>query len=158
VYGRFVAETVGQPPWSSGTEPCPSLNGDHVDALRPAGASWMAGTAPCPRTNSTIRAQASACSSLQMPASSGLIRPSGETADASAITRPYPPVACEPRCTRCQSFGIPSTLLYWHIGDSQMRLRAVTPRRVMGSKSTLTRATTTEPGGLFLRGRPARTG
>ncbi len=35
----------------------------------------------------------------------GVIRPSGETAVASAITSPAPPTAREPRWTKCQSFA-----------------------------------------------------
>src|SRR6478735_8629382 len=82
-----------------------------------------------------MRRQASACSSFQMPASSGEMRPSGSTAEASVMTSPKPPVACEPRCTRCQSFGAPSTAEYWHIGASQTRLRVVIDRSVRGSNS-----------------------
>ena len=48
--------------------------------------------APWECTNSTIRRHASACSSFQMPASCGEIRPSGTTADASVNTSPKPPL------------------------------------------------------------------
>ena len=51
------------------------------------------------------------------------------------MTSPKPPVARAPRCTRCQSFGTPSTEEYWHIGASQTRLRAVSDRSVIGSNS-----------------------
>src|SRR5271167_663914 len=61
-----------------------------------------------------------------MPLSAGVIRPSGDTAVASTITRPAPPTAREPRCTRCQSFGKPSSDEYWHIGETAMRLRSTT--------------------------------
>ena len=113
-------------------------------ALRPACASWIEARAPCDCTIVTIRAQASACSSFQMPASSGLMRPSGTTAAASVVTRPKPPVAWRPRLTRCQSVGTPSCFdtEYWHIGESQMRLRAVRPRRVRGSRREVTCETT----------------
>ncbi len=73
---------------------------------------------------------------VQMPASWGVMRPSGTTAAASVITRPAPPRAKEPRCTRCQSSGRPSTEEYWHIGATQTRLRTVTPRRVIGCNSS----------------------
>jgi len=46
---------------------------------------------------------------------------------------PAPPTAREPRCTRCQSVALPSSELYWHIGDTPMRFRMVTPRSVNGS-------------------------
>src|SRR3954451_15026350 len=73
-----------------------------------------------------------------MPASDGEIRPSGVTAVASVSTSPAPPRAKDPRWTRCQSFGRPSTEEYWHIGATNTRLRKVVPRRVRGSKSRLT--------------------
>src|ERR1035437_727788 len=69
-----------------------------------------------------------------MPASPGVMRPSGETAVASAMIRPAPPMAREPRCTRCQSPAIPSSEEYWHIGDTPMRLRSVTDLIVSESK------------------------
>jgi hypothetical protein len=37
--------------------------------------------------------------------------------------------------------GNPSTDEYWHIGEAKTRLRTVTPRKVSGEKSRLTRAT-----------------
>src|SRR3954463_2054755 len=62
------------------------------------------------------------------------MRPSGETAVASAITRPAPPAARAPRCTRCQSVARPSSEEYMHIGETPMRLRSVTDFSVNGSK------------------------
>src|SRR3954453_7566358 len=73
-----------------------------------------------------------------MPASCGEIRPSGTTAVASLITRPAPPRAKEPRCTRCQSDGRPSTEEYWHMGEPHTRLRTRVPREDRGSKRLLT--------------------
>ena len=64
--------------------------------------------------------------------SPGEIRPSGVTAVASAITNPAPPTARDPKCTRCQSPTTPSVQLYWHIGETPMRLRIGTPRKVIG--------------------------
>jgi hypothetical protein len=61
------------------------------------------------------------------------MRPSGETALASAMTNPAPPTAREPRCTKCQSVAAPSTEEYWHMGDTPMRLRKVTDLMVKGS-------------------------
>jgi hypothetical protein len=125
--------TAVHPPSEAGIVPCSGAHGRYVEALRPAWASWTPIGAPWPCTKSTIRRQAAACSSFQMPASCGEIRPSGVTAEASVNTRPNPPVARAPRCTRCQSFGTPSTAEYWHIGASQTRLRRVSERRVSGS-------------------------
>ena len=72
-----------------------------------------------------------------MPASYGLMRPSGVTAVASLSTRPAPPRARPPRWARCQSPTRPSTEEYWHMGATQARLRIVVPRRVRGLSSRL---------------------
>src|SRR5436309_14236671 len=64
--------------------------------------------------------------------SAGEIRPPRVTAVASTTIRAAPPTARLPRWTRCQSLHIPSSALYWHMGDMTIRLRRVTPRRVNG--------------------------
>src|SRR6478752_5538113 len=69
-----------------------------------------------------------------MPRSCGLMRPSGVTALASVITSAAPPTARVPRWTKCQSFENPSTLEYWHIGDTTMRLASVSERSGSGSR------------------------
>jgi hypothetical protein len=56
-----------------------------------------------------------------------------DTAVASAITKPAPPTARDPKCTKCQSPTSPSRQLYWHIGDTPIRFRIVTERNVTGS-------------------------
>ena len=40
--------------------------------------------------------------------------------------------ARQARCWKCQSFGTPSVAEYWHIGETMMRLRAVTDLKVIG--------------------------
>lgn len=50
------------------------------------------------------------------------------------VERAAPPTARLPRLTRCQSFAKPSIALYWHIGDTMMRLRSVIDFRVYGAK------------------------
>ena len=79
-----------------------------------------------------MRSSGSMCSSFQMPASPGEMRPRASTAAASVITRPAPPTARLPRWTRCQSVANPSTEEYWHMGETAMRLRKVTSRTVSG--------------------------
>ena len=74
------------------------------------------------------------CSSFQRPRSPGLMRPSGVTALASVITRPAPPTARDPRCTRCQSLAKPSSEEYSHMGETAIRLRKVISRIVKGEK------------------------
>src|SRR5271163_1314117 len=63
-----------------------------------------------------------------MPRSCGLMRPSGEMAQASVKIRAAPPTARLPRWTRCQSLAKPSLLEYWHMGETTMRLRRMTSR------------------------------
>ena len=83
---RSGAKTGRHPPCASLSAPLPS-HGRTVLALRPACASWIPATAPCASMNRKMRASISMCSSFQIPRSCGLIRPSGTTAVASAITR-----------------------------------------------------------------------
>ena len=59
------------------------------------------------------------------------------TAVASAITIAAPPTARLPRWTMCQSFGRPSVLEYWHIGETKMRLRKASERICNGVNSLL---------------------
>src|SRR5579862_593970 len=68
----------------------------------------------------------------QIPASQGVMRPSAVTPLASTHTSDAPPTARLPRCTRCQLLGMPSSLEYWHMGETKMRLWKVTERRVSG--------------------------
>src|SRR5271156_3219811 len=63
-----------------------------------------------------------------MPRSCGLMRPSGEMAQASVKIRAAPPTARLPKWTRCQSLAKPSLLEYWHMGETTMRLRRMTSR------------------------------
>src|SRR6476469_3250526 len=72
-----------------------------------------------------------------MPASAGEMRPSGSTADASVNTRPAPPRANDPSGTRCHGSGMPSVDEYWHIGETQTRLRISRSRSRMGVNSWL---------------------
>src|SRR5690348_8685124 len=65
------------------------------------------------------------------------MRPARSTAVASIIKSPAPDTASEPRCCLCQSLALPSSALYWHIGDTTMRLASVTSRRLMDVKSEL---------------------
>ena len=104
-----------------------ALGGDDFDH---AIASWMPATAPWARIKRVMRCRGSICSSFHRPRSWAVIRPSGVTAVASVKISPAPPTARLPRWTRCQSLASPSTLEYWHIGETAMRLRRVSCRRV----------------------------
>src|SRR3989454_549269 len=81
---------------------------------------------------SPMRFQAATCSGLYMPVQPGLIRPSRLTSVISVITSPAPPIARLPRWTRCQSFGVPSSAEYWHMGEQTTRLASTSSRSRKG--------------------------
>ena len=78
-------------------------------------------------TKSAIRRQDSSCSALYIPVQPGVIRPDGETQTISVITRPAPPSALLPRCTRWKSPGTPSRAEYMSIGETITRLASSRP-------------------------------
>src|SRR5688572_1109081 len=88
----------------------------------------MAGIAPWARMKSATGFHARACAWDQIPASHGVMRPSGVTPLASTHTTAAPPTARLPRWTKCQSFGIPSTDEYWHMGETRIRLGRTSER------------------------------
>src|SRR2546425_2667577 len=125
---------MGQLPSGSGSS-IPSPAGG-VEPLRPAWPSWrpiFAYLQVC--TKSTIRFQAGTCSGLYMPVHPGEMRPSRETSVISENTRAAPPIALAPRCTRCQSLGVPSSAQYWHIGDTTTRFASSRSRSRNGVNS-----------------------
>src|SRR3954471_21680706 len=61
------------------------------------------------------------------------MRPTGSTAVCSTMISPAPDSDSEPKCCRCQSFAAPFSALYWHIGDTAIRLARVMPPRLSGS-------------------------
>src|SRR2546423_519065 len=104
-----------------------------VEPLRPEWPSWMPIFAPLRSwTNETIRRQDSSCSALYIPVQPGVIRPVGETQTISVITRPAPPSALLPRCTRWKSPGTPSRAEYMSIGETITRLASSRPPRRNG--------------------------
>ncbi len=122
---------ISQPPCSRGSS-SPS-HGTRVEALRPAWLSCMQTFARlwvC--TKETMRRQASICASVYRPVQWGVMRPSGETSVISVKSSPAPPTASPPRCTRCQSSGMPSVAEYWHMGETTTRLATSIPRSRKG--------------------------
>src|SRR2546425_5940141 len=128
------AAMIGQLPSGSGSS-MPS-QARRVEPLRPAWPScspifeWLWAC-----TKSTIRFQAGTCSGLYMPVHPGEMRPSRETSVISVNTRAAPPIALAPRCTRCQSLGVPSSAQYWHIGDTTTRFASSRSRSRNGVNS-----------------------
>ena len=99
-----------------------------VEPLRPEWPSWMPIFAlVCSCTNPVIRRQDSSCSAVYMPVQPGVIRPAGETQTISVITRPAPPSALLPRCTRWKSPGTPSRAEYMSIGETMTRFASSRP-------------------------------
>ena len=106
-YGSGEGASVSQLPDGSGRSS--SSQPSWVEPLRPECPSCMQSFVRlCACTNSTMRCHASRCASFQIPVQPGEMRPSGDTQVISVKTSPAPPVAREPRCTRCQSPGMPS--------------------------------------------------
>src|ERR1700684_2635709 len=64
------------------------------------------------------------------------MRPPASTAAASVKTSPAPPTARLPKWTRCQSLLNPSSLEYWHMGETKTRLGTVTPDNWMGENKS----------------------
>src|SRR6185436_3658681 len=93
--------------------------------------------APTARMSPTMARNPFSCASFHSPVQPWVMRPSGVTPLASTMTRPAPVVASQPRCWRCQAVGAPSSALYWHIGDTAMRLASASGPRRMGEKSAL---------------------
>lgn len=67
----------------------------------------------------------------------GLMRPSAVTAVASVNARAPPPIAQLPAYTRSRSLEKPSTLEYWHLGDTTIRLARVRPRSGSGIEEVM---------------------
>ena len=63
------------------------------------------------------------------------MRPSGSTAVASRTSIPAPESASDPRWIMCHACACPDSALYWHIGETTMRLGSVSARSVAGEKS-----------------------
>ena len=111
-----------QPP-SAGSISAPPSQGRRLDALRPACDNWIAsGIFETARSDVTTCCNAAWCSSLYRPRQPGVMRPSGVTAVASRQSRPAPDIARLPRCAKCQATGLPSSALYWHMGEIMIRL------------------------------------
>ena len=123
-----------------------------VDALRPACASWMPGDRALAADEVD---DAPVVLGLLVGPDAGV--PPGRCGPPASPRSPRSSRArrrrgrSEPRCTRCQSVGRPSSEEYWHMGETQTRLRNVVPRRVRGSKSRLTPGVTPAAAAAFRR-------
>ena len=124
--GKALGATVGQPP-SAGESNMPPFQGAALDALRPAWLSWMhTGTAGAKRrARCRLSLKAAAVASSHKPKQPGLMRPTAETAVASKVTMPAPPLSSWVQCAKCQSLAWPCTEAYWHMGATTMRLGRV---------------------------------
>src|SRR4051794_32250866 len=53
------------------------------------------------------------------------------------MTRPAPEFTNIPRCVTCQSDATPSLALYWHIGETTIRLASSSPASRIGENKAL---------------------
>src|SRR3954453_231967 len=65
------------------------------------------------------------------------MRPAASTAVASRNIREAPEFDSIPRCIMCQSLALPFSALYWHMGETTMRLAKVRPASSIGEKRLL---------------------
>src|ERR1700730_1330686 len=116
-YGSADGPMTSQLPSGSGSS-VPS----HISPVEPLRPEW-----PSCRpifavdrwwTKRVIAAHRSRCSSVHSPGQPSVIRPSGDTQVISVITRPAPPRALDPRWTRGNSPGTPSSALYMSIDEA----------------------------------------
>src|SRR5215471_16619087 len=92
---------------------------------------------PIRRQLSTTRLSAASFASEYSPRQPWVIRPNCSTCVASTIKRPAPELASMPRWVKCQSLAQPSSALYWHIGDTTMRLSTSRPANASGENKAL---------------------
>ena len=113
----------------------------------------MPGTLSWAAIEEVISASGSTWSSLQIPRSSGEMRPRGSTAVASVITRPAPPTARLARCWACQSVARPSrsSQEYWHIGETITRFGIVVARIDSGVNRSALITGGSRPGEKYVR-------
>src|SRR3954469_13587618 len=83
------------------------------------------------------RPRAASFSSLYRPRSPGVMRPAASTAVASKIRSDAPEFDSMPRCIMCQSVALPFSALYWHMGETTIRLAKVRPASSIGENSLL---------------------
>lgn len=120
--GTADGARVFQPSGWSGRIWLPPSQGAWLDALRPACASCIASAiGECALMALITLPSAASFASEYKPRSPGVMRPSGDTADASMISIAAPDSASWPRWIMCQSAAEPSSAEYWHMGAITMR-------------------------------------
>src|ERR1044072_5756994 len=72
-----------------------------------------------------------------MPVQPWVMRPHRSTPVASTTTSEAPEFASMPRCVVCHGLGTPSSALYWHIGETTMRLVSSSSLILYGENSAL---------------------
>src|ERR1043165_9511376 len=72
-----------------------------------------------------------------MPVQPCVMRPMRSTPVASTTTSEAPEFASMPRCVVCHGLGTPSSALYWHIGETTMRLVSSSSLILYGENSAL---------------------
>src|SRR5579872_807769 len=91
----------------------------------------------CLRTEARIGRSAASVASFHRPRQPGVIRPMASTWVASMQNIAAPDNESVLMWVKCQSFALPFSAEYWHIGATMMRLGSVSSRRRIGENRAL---------------------
>src|ERR1700761_8555854 len=89
------------------------------------------------RTDARIGRSADSVASFQRPRQPGVMRPTASTWVASMQNIAAPDSARLLMCVKCQSFALPPSAEYWHIGATIIRLGNARSRRRIGENRAL---------------------
>src|ERR1700742_4871534 len=95
------------------------------------------GIVECRRTDARNGRSADSVASCHRPRQPGVMRPMASTWVASRQNIAAPDSARLLMCEKCQSFALPPSAEYWHIGATMIRLGNARSRRRMGENRAL---------------------
>src|SRR5579859_4443946 len=93
----------------------------------------------CLRTEARIGRSAASVASFHRPRQPGVMRPMASTWVASMQNIAAPDNESVLMWVKCQSFALPFSAEYWHIGATMMRLGSASSRRRIGENRELMR-------------------
>ena len=91
----------------------------------------------CLRTEASTGRSADSVASFHRPRHPGVMRPMASTWVASTQNIAAPDKARLLMWAKCQSFALPPSAEYWHIGATMMRFASARSRRRIGENSAL---------------------
>src|ERR1700742_901874 len=91
----------------------------------------------CRRTEARTGRSADSVASFHSPRQPGVMRPMASTWVASRQNIAAPDSARLLMCVKCQSFALPPSAEYWHIGATIIRLGNARSRRRIGENRAL---------------------